>query len=57
MNQRVRVVRVNDEFEFNLNKLLSEKWEIYKMYHDRVIMFKEFLNENELEQFDAEYFS
>jgi hypothetical protein len=44
---------VNDEFEFNLNKLLSDKWEIYKMYHDRVIMFKEFLNENELEQFDA----
>lgn len=57
MNQRVRVVRVNDEFEFNLNKLLSEKWEIYKMYHDRVIMFKEFLNDDELEQFDAEYFS
>lgn len=50
-------MRVNDEFEYNLNKLLSEKWEIYKMYYDRVIMFKEFNNADELEQFDAEYFS
>jgi hypothetical protein len=43
MNQRIRVVKVNDEFEINMNRLLSEGFEIYKMFHDKVIMFKDFI--------------
>jgi hypothetical protein len=46
---------VNDEFEVNLNRLLAEGFEIYKMYHDRVILFKDFTDPDELAEFDAEY--
>jgi len=48
---------VNDEFEINLNRLLAESWEIYKMYHDRVILFKDFQDLDELANFDAEFLS
>ena len=57
MNQRVQVVKVNEAFEYNLNNLLSNGWEIYKMYRDRVILFKEFQDSKELAKFDASYFS
>jgi hypothetical protein len=55
MKQRVRLLKVNDEFEVNLNRLLAESWEIYKLYHDRVIMFKDFTDADELADFDAQY--
>ena len=57
MKQRVRLLKVNDEFEINLNRLLAESWEIYKMYHDRVILFKDFQDLDELANFDAEFLS
>lgn len=57
MNQRIRVVKVNDEFEINMNRLLSEGFEIYKMFHDKVIMFKDFIDADQLADFDAEYLS
>ena len=57
MKQRVRLLKVNDEFEVNLNRLLAESWEIYKLYHDRVILFKDFNDPDELAEFDAEYLS
>ena len=56
MNQRVQVVKVNEAFEYNLNKLLSNGWEIYKMYVNKVILFKEFQDKKELAKFDASYF-
>ena len=56
MNQRVQVVKVNDAFEYNLNKLLSNGWEIYKMYVNKVILFKRFEDSKELAKFDASYF-
>jgi hypothetical protein len=46
---------VNDEFEINLNRLLAQSWEIYKMYHDRIILFKDFTDPDELAEFDAEF--
>ena len=57
MKQRVRLLKVNDEFEVNLNRLLAEGFEIYKMYHDRVILFKDFTDPDELAEFDAEFLS
>ena len=57
MKQRVRLLKVNDEFEVNLNRLLAEGFEIYKMYHDRVILFKDFIDPDELAEFDAEFLS
>jgi hypothetical protein len=50
-------VKVNDEFEINMNRLLSEGFEIYKMFHDKVIMFKDFIDADQLADFDAEYLS
>jgi hypothetical protein len=57
MRQRVRLLKVNDEFEINLNRLLAQSWEIYKMYHDRIILFKDFTDPDELAEFDAEFLS
>jgi len=57
MNQRIRVIKVNDNFEVNLNRLLSEGFEIYKMFHDKTILFKEFIELHDLANFDAEYLS
>lgn len=55
MKQRVRMLKVNEDIEINLNRLLADSWEIYKLYHDRIILFKEFNDADELADFDAEY--
>lgn len=57
MRQRVRMLKVNDDIEVNLNRLLAEGFEIYKMYHDRIILFKDFIDADDLADFDAEYLS
>lgn len=57
MNQRIRVVKVNDDYEINMNKLLSQGFEIYKMFHDKTILFKEFIELHDLAEFDTEYLS
>ena len=50
-------MKVNDDYEINMNKLLSQGFEIYKMFHDKTILFKEFIELQDLAEFDTEYLS